>query len=495
MPVQFKNYPVTGNRLPGVYAEVDASRANTGTASLRTIVFGQVLAANVTAGTVVPNVPILCQGVNATRALAGNGSILAMKVYRQRQIDSFGEIWLMPLADDGAAVAATGAILINTVPTAAGTFVLYMAGERVLQAVTASMATTALATALAATINAWPNLPVTATVSSSTVTVTARNKGACGNDIDIRANYGGAPAGEATPVGLTYTITAMAGGATNPVLTTAIGNLGDTPFEFYDVPFNDTTSLTAIEGLFNDVSGRWSWQSMQYGHAFAAFRGTVGASTTFGLSRNSQHVTVMPFNDSPTPYWLWASDICAAAAVSVRADPGLPFQTLALNVLAPPSQSRFIQTDRNTLLFDGMSTFTVAQDGTVQIERLVTTYQINPSGFADNSYLDAETMFQLPDMIRILRSYLGTTFARKKLVSDATFAPPGSNSVNAPMIKAAIIAKYREMEFNGKVQNSAIFAANLIVENAGNGLVRVLLPADLANQLRQIAVLVQFLKS
>jgi phage tail sheath gpL-like len=58
-----------------------------------------------------------------------------------------------------------------------------------------------------------------------------------------------------------------------------------------------------------------------------------------------------------------------------------------------------------------------------------------------------------------------------------------------------VIVDYRALEAQGYVQNSATFAQNVAVENAGNGLVKILAPVDLVNQLRQIAILLQFRKS
>ena len=82
------------------------------------------------------------------------------------------------------------------------------------------------------------------------------------------------------------------------------------------------------------------------------------------------------------------------------------------------------------------------------------------------------------------------------LVSDDTPVPTGSNRVSPSSIKAAIIARiYHLQNVVGVIQNADAFAANIVVENAGNGLVKVLAPADLANQLRQIAILMQFVKS
>jgi phage tail sheath gpL-like len=126
---------------------------------------------------------------------------------------------------------------------------------------------------------------------------------------------------------------------------------------------------------------------------------------------------------------------------------------------------------------------------------MCTTYQKNAAGATDNSYLDVETMYGLMFVARDLANYLLTRYARKKLVSDQTQILAGSNCVNSAMIKASTISEYRALEIAGYVQNSTTFAQTIIVENAGNGLVKILAPVDLVNQLRQIAILLQFRKS
>jgi phage tail sheath gpL-like len=88
-----------------------------------------------------------------------------------------------------------------------------------------------------------------------------------------------------------------------------------------------------------------------------------------------------------------------------------------------------------------------------------------------------------------------STFPRKVLVSDTTPAPTNSNRVNARTVRAAIITRYYYLQDTvGIVQNADQFAAAVQVINAGNGVVQVLAPVQLANQLRQIAILVQFTK-
>ncbi|HHT8903062.1 TPA: phage tail sheath subtilisin-like domain-containing protein [Burkholderia cenocepacia] len=489
MTVPFKQIP-QNIRTPLFFAEIDNSRANTAVTNQRALLIGPM-----TTGAATANIPLLSAGTGDANTQFGANSVLALMTAAYRRNDQFGEVWCLPVADAAGAVAATGSIAFTAPPTANGTISLYIADQLVSVPVTQGMTTAQIATAVAAAINLIPAMPATAAAATNTVTLTADNKGLVGNDIDIRFNKQGAAGGEILPTGLTATITAMASGATNPSLTTALGNLLDMPFDFIACAFTDTTSMDAIKAFLNDSTGRWSWQQQVFGHAFYAYRGTWGSLTTFGTARNNQHETVMGFNDSPTPSWQWAASVAAVTAVSVRADPGIPMQTVALTgISAPPLQSRFNLSQRNTLLYDGISTFTVADDGTVAIENLITTYQTNAFGQPDNSYLEIETMFLLAYVLRRLRTLVTSKYARVKLAADGTRFAPGSAIVTPKIIKADQIAEYRQMEYEGYVQGSDIFAQALIVEqNASNpNRVDVLWPGTLINQLRIFALLAQF---
>jgi phage tail sheath gpL-like len=193
--------------------------------------------------------------------------------------------------------------------------------------------------------------------------------------------------------------------------------------------------------------------------------------------------------------WIWAAEVTAWCASSLRVDPGLPLQYITTTLKAPQIADRWSLGERNTLLYSGLSTFRIGDDNSVIIERMATTYQENAAGAPDNSYLDVETMYGLMFVARDLAIYLLSKYARKKLVSDTTVILAGSNCVSAPLIRASVISEYRALEAAGYVQNSTTFAKNVIVQNAGNGLVKVLAPVDLVNQLRQMAILLQFLKS
>lgn len=491
--ISFPNIP-QNLRVPLFYADLDPSNANTGQQTLRALIVGQILSS----GTGTPGTPQICQGIDDAKAVGGQGSMLALMTAAYRNRDSFGEVWYLPLADGAESVAASGSVNITSAPTTTGVLSLYIAGQIVSLVVTPTMTAAQIATALVAQIGTLPDLPVTAAVDATTTTkvnLTAKSKGLCGNDIDLQLNYGGAPAGESTPAGMAVTITAMAGGLVAPDVADALANLGDQTFDFIAFPYTDSTSLDAIKAFLSTSTGRWSWSQQLYGGAYAAYRGTLGALTTFGVTRNDEHMSIMGFNGSPTPNWVIAAIYAAAAAISARADPAQPMQTVTLDGMqAPPLTMRFQLTDRNTLLYDGISTFSVADDGTCAIENAITTYQKNTYGDADDSYLEVETLNTLAYVLRQLKSVVTTKYARKKLAANGTRVVAGTNVVTPSTIRADLIAQYQTMEENGYVQGSSVFAQGLIVQqNSTNpNRVDVLYPAILIDQLRVFALLMQF---
>jgi len=491
MTVPFARVP-NNLRAPLFYVEFDNSMANTATATQRTLLIGGMLSS----GTATAGIPERVSSANTVGELAGKGSLLHAMMTAYLANDTAAEIWILPLEEDaGSMVRATGTIKVASAPTDTGVISLYIAGIRIQLTVVATDTVAGIATSLAAAINAKTSLPVTASAATDTITLTAKNLGSQGNSVDIRLNFLGTPSGEATPAGLDLTITPMAGGTGAPDITAALANLQDRTFDFIVSAYDDTTSIDALKAFLSDSSGRWSWDQQLYGHAFTTTTGTYAVLGTKGESRNNQHETMMGVNKSPSPPWVWSAGYTGAAAVSLRNDPGRPLQTLAISgVLAPALEDRFNLTERNNLLYSGISTFTVDDDGTVRIENLITTYQQNSYGDDDDSYLQVETLFTLAFVVRFLRAQVTSRFARMKLAANGTRFAPGAAIVTPNIIRADQIAQYQTLEYQGYVQDSAGFAAGLIVEqNASNpNRVDVLWTGTLINQLRIFALLNQF---
>jgi phage tail sheath gpL-like len=486
--ISIPGYPDT-NRVPGDYFVVQP-QGQTGQQQQRAL----IIACMAASATALPNIPVISAGVADAQAKYGAASVAAQMVADYQNQDSFGELWVLPITLPTGS-AATGSIAFTGPATANGNLYLYIAGQLVTVPITSTETATAIGTAVAAAINALVGFPVTASAATGTVTLTAVDTTISGGDIDIRFNYGGTAAGQSTPAGVAFTITAFSGGVASPSLTTALANLGNKTFDFITCEFNDSVSRGSVLALLNDQTGRWSWSEELFGHAFYAYRGTLAALVTEGATVNDQHESILGVYDTPWPMYRCAADVTGACAVSLRANPAQPLQTLPLNMPAPPIKSQFTIGELNSLLYAGISTISVNDFGQVSIGRMITTYQLNAAGAPDASYLDVETMFQLMYVIRDLRSFLQATYARKQLVADGSIIAAGSNATTAQLILASVLGRYQTYCTLAICQNYANFVAGAVAQNAGFGEVKLSLPFDLANQLRVIASLVLFTKS
>lgn len=490
MSVSFNTIPAQ-LRVPLFYAEVDNSQAGYFTQALRTLIVGQKTAA----GSGTPNVPVLVSRTAEAKQLAGVGSIAARMHEIYRANDPTGEVWLLLLDDLGAGVAAVNTITLTGNATESGTLALYIAGQKLQVPVVTGDTPTLIAAAIVAAITAAVDLPVTATSALGVVTVTNRHKGLVGNDVKFQLNYRGTAGGEKTPAGVTVVFAQTTPGAGSPVLTTALAALGDDEYDFIIHPYTDGTSLDAFQALLNDTTGRWAYNRQIYGHTYTAKSDTFANLVTLGQGRNDQHASIAGYEAAvPNPPWEYAAAYGARNAVFIAADPARPTQTGALvGILPAPASTRFIQTERGTLLNSGIAS-SFYGGGVVRIERAITSYQKNSFNQEDPSYLDSETLHTLAYVLRRLRYTITQKYPRHKLANDGTRFGAGQAIVTPAVIRGELLSEYAALEEAGIVENSKAFAQNLIVERAAGdpNRVNVLYPPDLVNQLRVFAVLAQF---
>jgi len=485
--ISFNQIPID-LRVPGQYIEFDNTRAIQGLVSQphKILVIGQRLAA----GSVAADVPTRILSAAEAETSFGRGSMLATMLAALKDANRYTESWAIALDDAAAGAAASGSITIGGAITSTGTLNLYIGGKRVRAAVTSGDAASTVATALAAAINADTSLPVTAAVNGVTaeqVDITARHKGENGNAIDLRVNY---YTGEKLPTGMTVTIVAMAGGTANPDISTTIAAIAATQYNTIIMPYTDAANLTALE---TELSSRWGPLQMIEGHAFTAASGTHAALVTLGDSRNSEFVTIMGTGSSPVLPEVWASVVGAVDAF--EPDPARPRQTLPLPGILPPSESaRFTLEENNLLLKDGISTFEVDSGGNVKIQRLITTYQQTAGGVPDTSYLDVTTMRTLAFLRFSVRARIALKFPRYKLANDGTNFGAGQAIVTPNIIRAELIALFRDWEDAGLAENIDQFKADLLVERNTTDPNRVdaIIPPDIINQFRIFAGQVQF---
>lgn len=488
MAISFNTIPAN-LRVPGVYTEIDGSQAVSGPqlVQYRMLLLGQKTAA----GTAAALTRVRVTSVAQARSLFGPGSMLAIMVEAALAANTITEIQCLPIEDAIAGADAQGTVTFGGAPTSVGSFTLYVGGKKVQVPVASAATPASLATLLAAAINADTTLPVTAAVNgvdTSKVDITAKNAGEAGNTIDLRANY----YGETTAAGVTATITAMTGGSGNPDLAPAIAALGDDWFQVWALPYTDAASLALVEA---ELASRFEPLREIEGHAFACAKGTLSALGTLGDGRNSKHLTIVGSVAEPMPAFAKAAETAAIAAYFASIDPARPLQTLPYSYCLPAAEGdRLTLEERNLLLYDGIATTYVDAGGVMRTERLITTYKTNEAGGADPAYLDVETLLTLLAIRHDWRDYIRRKYPRHKLANDGTRFAPGQAVVTPNVIKAEAIAKFREWEQIGLVENIDQFKADLIVERNPSDPNRLdaLLPPDLINQLRIVGTKIAF---
>lgn len=495
MPISFSSIPAN-IKVPLYWVEVDPSKA--GLPSLRQ---PALLVGTKTADGAAPvDVPLAIGSQSQADQAFGPGSELA-RMFKAFFANNFAnEVWGLPLAEPVAAAAATATIIVTTAPTEAGTLHLYIGGEPVPVNVGTTDTVDQIATAIAAAINNDVTLPVTAAAVTGTVTLTAVWSGLSGNEILVSTNYYGTIGGERMPPGLAVTLPAtgfLTGGTGVPELDQAIINLGEQAFEYVAMPYTDSTSLFAWEQEYGfSDQGRWGWQRQHFGHVFSARRGSYPDLVTFGQTRNSGVVSILGFEaNSPSPSFEWAAAYTAKAQRALTNDPARPLQTLSLNdIKLAPKHERFNFVELNSLSLNGIAIQKAGADGQPMLAREQTTYQLNLYGQPDDAYELVTTLATLARLLRNQRHAITTKFARHKLANDGTRFGPGQAIVTPGIIKAELVAQYRQDEYNGLVEDTRNFKKHLLVERDPNdpNRVNVLYPPDLINQLRIFAVLAQF---
>ncbi|MDR2507610.1 MAG: phage tail sheath subtilisin-like domain-containing protein [Candidatus Accumulibacter sp.] len=486
--ISFNQIPV--NLLtPGQYVEFDNSRAISGLVAMPQRLL--LIAPKLPAGTAAADVPLQISRESDGISGLGRGSIGAAMVSAVFRVTDTLETWLLPIADLDAGVAATGSLSIGGSPAEAGIIHLYVAGASVPVGIGPGVDAASIALTLSDAINADPDLPVTAAADASTVTVTAKHKGSLGNGIDLRLNY--YPLSEKTPSGLSIAITPMAGGTGDPPISAALAAIGALQYNTLVSACNDPASIALIE---RELDTRWGPLYQNDGHCHFGLRGSIGSINNFLAARNNPHTSFWALEPGePGAPWVKATLAGVTAAYYLAIDPARPLQTLPLpGWLSAPAGLRFTRAERNNLLSYGAATTIVDAGGNTAIERAVTAYTQNPGGLSDPSYRDIETMYTLSYLRYSVRARISQKFPRFKLADDGTHFAPGQAVVTPIIIRAELIALFRDWEEAGLVENLDQFKKDILVSRNLSDVNRidVLLPPNIVNQFRVFAAQIQF---
>lgn len=436
----------------------------------------------------VANIPVQILSLGDIQARAGRGSMAAIMYEATQRWGRAIDTYWIPLADEGAGVAATKTITVAVTTVLAGVHAIFVAGRKIPVAVTAGMTAAQIATAIAAAVNADLDCAMTASANAAVVTLTARHKGAYGNALSVVLDLDTDDI-KAEPSGVTLTIAAGATGATDPVLTTALGNLGDTFHTIIACPYTGAVSLTALET---------AWEARIAPDVKRPFIGLVGSVDTLANyttalgSRNSPGTTFVPVEGSPNHPMEIAAVAAGLLGIKNDAAPGVPERGYKLTgIRGNASYPVWTGAQRNTVVAAGGSWTRMDAGGSVYLGDLVTTYKTNAQSVSDagDCWRFTSTLSNVQAKIYSIDYLINSSpYVNAVIVDDAS--PSAKPYVIRPKtLKADLIGLVDSWIENGWSKNRAEIVAGIVCEIDDDNPTRlnVYVPDIIAAGLRIIA--------
>jgi len=457
MGMFFKNVP-SGIRAPFAYISLSAG-GTPPEERYRLLLIGQVS----DDALAVEGEVIQPRNSGVSRLFGANSMLTAM---HKAAIDNapFCRPYCLPMKDSAAGQKATGTLTISGAPVALrGTLALWIDGRRLRVAVGTADNDNAIAASLTEQINKLVGLSVVASVSDNVITLTARHKGSLGNGIEIDLG----DIAEEGPLGKQLvTIAPMSGGSGDPDILAALATLGPQRYHWIVMPYDDIVNLDHVQ---NHLEARWGPTKQIHEHAITVTKKTYGGQATLGAVRNDMHTTIVGAYKYRSSSWETAAAL-GGRVWHFLSDPktlSKPLHTIALVGVNGPlkSSDEFEMAERNELYYKGISSLDVQRDGTVAIDRLITTYQVNDWGDPDSTFLSintvAQAMFGLPYFKqRISMIHKNQAFYDDN--SDESLIP--IDAATPSRLRISLIHIYTELCQLGVYENPKLFADVVRVE-------------------------------
>lgn len=487
MEIPIPEVPTT--QLVGLsLVQLDRQGTSPAPSNAKTVVVGQ----KTSSGSATANTLVQVTSAERAKALFGAGSQLAIMCQTYLKNDPLGNLWAGVLADNGT-TKATSSIEVTAAATGGGTLKFRLFGYRVAIGVDAGDSAATIGAAIRDAVNALVDLPVVATLSTATVTLTAKNAGTAGNTGRLELNP---DEGDVTPAGVTMTITQPSGGSTDPSYSSLITAMASSDVRWWVVNLTDDTTMDALDA---EALDRWSATRALRNHVWSCYGASVSDLTTWSASRNSPHQITFGINAAPNPSWEIAAAAAGAEIKRIRAHPATPHTGAALvNRLGeampgPEIASRFSPTENNTLGIAGVATLTTDSYGQLRLGPCVTHYKTDGSAVADKTLRWTNTLAQILYVIDDLESSTRQYAEEKILINDASVVEPGTPAIDASLMRAHLVGRYGVIVRQAIADDLAGFIRDVVVQRNASDANRldILYPLDVANQTNVVAVLLR----
>ncbi len=475
--------------VPNTYIEFDGTGARSASAGKpQTImVFGQMSEAktglNPNGSTVAADMPKLVRNAAEASAFFGAGSILAHTAETLFKTSGQTPVYFTPQLDDAAGVARVLTVSYSSVYTApaavSGIEKLYIGDREYRASVAIGDTASDVAASIASVINSDAGALFTAAVSTSTVTLTGKNKGEALNDVQVVSVYADS---DASPSGTFVTPLQTVAGAGNPSVAVALAAVAGLDITHVVNTYNDDDNYLL---LLADAQDRWAplpaATSLGGGQndyvVFQAVRGSPSALITFMSDRNSEYFTTLAIEPSVTINsvlyaGLRSSSFQAAAAyaglssslVSVVANN--PHQNRVIACLkAAPQVSRFGFNDLTTVAKAGMAIGAYNPSGQYLLLAGNTERTLTDSGAPTDAEKRVETQFAKSYMRWSTRVLLEARAPNMRLANDGTAGLP-DNVVTPSIVKGWLLSNAKNWVSLGILENFEGFKSSIVVERS-----------------------------
>lgn len=374
--------------------------------------------------------------------LFGFGSQIHSMVLAAMHANPYLDLTVLPLVDPTDGLAAIGVVTPSGEAQSSGVVSITIAGETISIALTKDNTPSDCAVTLAQAINLVETLPVIASVTESGVlTLTAKNKGTCGNAITVFV--------QSSVPGMKCTLTPMAGGEGEPDFQAALAKVFSGDYTIYCV---GTTQLDHLKVLRDHLESMGAPLEQRGAIGVYASTGTLESAITLATSINSGRLTGAVLTGTPS----LSCEVAAsyAAMIASEEDPARPLNGLILKGIVPsPISQRLSRTQQEAALRGGVTPLEVAAGEVVSIVRAISTYTKNSEGAPDSALLDITTIRTLDYVRKAIRERMSLRFPREKL-----------STRTLPKVRSEVLDVLRKMEELEILEEVANNAEGVIVE-------------------------------
>jgi phage tail sheath gpL-like len=473
-------------RVPYVAAEYRAA-STTQEQPFEVLFIGQ----NLSSGSAADGSVELVQSREKAIELYGRGSDLALMFEGWFNQNSFIPAYGLNINDLSSGVAATGNINFSGTASASGEVNLYIDDRLIKLGVSKDATAASIANDINNLINSNLDLQLSSAVDGTDneqLNLTAKHKGTLGNEIALSLNYYST---EQTVTGLSITLTQMTGGAGAVDLDSYLVNIPAKQYNLIGFSMSDTRNLNK---LIPELDERQKALKAIQSYAVSIVSGSLAQVQTAGNAVNSAFLGLFASNSIPSAKPKLIGSLVSQIAHSAVTDPGIPFTGLILNkILAPKPVNQYEFSERNTLLYSGVSTLRY-NSSRVEIEKAITTYKKDSTGDIDTRWLYANIPLTLDKVRFRFVTRLKQKYERYKLAQDGSPYKPNSRVVTPSRIKAEVVSIFRSLEADGLVQDYENFVSGLVVEidQSDSQRLNLFLPISLIKQLDRIAISIEF---